>query len=544
MKAPRFKQRLRQYSPHPWTLLAGVLIVAAFPPWNLWPLLWVALIPWFMALEASENSHRAFVQGIWLSIVMSLGGFYWVAFVLQEFGNLPWSLSILGLFLFSIGGQPQFLVFAPLYRLIQIRKPKQLRYGLAQALFLTVLYTGLDWFAPRLFMDTLGQAFYLAKNLRQIADIGGTSLLTFFAFFVNYSLWISYKTLKNKKFHLKDFSPLVASVLLCTLGVLYGVYRNKEVSRILNQNSKTVQFASIQANIGDFDKLASEKGVVGAANKVLDTFFRLSDEAMKLTPKPDLVVWPETSYPSTFRNPHSHAEVSLDLQLETYRQQLGVPLLFGGYDHEKGKDFNAFFYLTPRGDLEIYQKNILLLFGEYIPGAESIDYIKQTFPQVGNFGRGKGPQVIPVQIGRPEIGPIQTAPIICYEALFPRYLIASARMGSQVIVNITNDSWFGRWGEPQLHLALSVFRSIETRLPMVRSTNTGVSALITSLGEITHATGIGTQEILNVSVPITDSIPTLMKVWGDWFGPTCLGISLLLSLIFFRASLKKLKKAI
>jgi apolipoprotein N-acyltransferase len=370
-------------------------------------------------------------------------------------------------------------------------------------------------------MDTLGHAFYRANYFRQLADIGGAALLTFFIYWVNESLWTIWNESQKAK-RLKINPQLGWVAFLCLIGWSYGWLRSDFIQQQISQSQRSLQAAAIQANIGDFDKLASERGVRGAAARVIQTFIELSDQANQLNPRPQVLIWPETSYPSTFRSPHSSTETQMDQEIENYSRKIDLPLLFGGYDRFQNKDFNAFFFLSPRGDLQIYRKNILLLFGEYIPGADRIDWIRDTFPQVGNFGRGEGPQVIPIhtQKSNHQDNVVYAGPIICYEALFPNYVIEAARKGSEFIINITNDSWFGAWGEPQLHLALTTFRSIETRLPMIRSTNTGISALVTADGEITHATQINRPEVMNVLIPLTSPIPTLIKTWGDWFGPT------------------------
>ena len=98
-------------------------------------------------------------------------------------------------------------------------------------------------------------------------------------------------------------------------------------------------------------------------------------------------------------------------------------------------------------------------------------------------------------------------------------MIDGANKGSNSILNITNDSWFGPYGEPKLHLALTTFRSIETRLPQLRSTNTGISALVLPDGSIAAETGIDSREVLQVDIPVMEpALPTLLKAWGDWFG--------------------------
>jgi len=549
---------LIKFAPDWLTLVSGVLVVVAFPPWNLGFLIWISLIPWLLALHRAKDLQQAIVQGVWFSIIMSVGGFYWVAYALQEFGNLPWAVCILGLILFGIVGQPQFIAFAALYKKLESsgylkiksqgpgpasHQPlrRAFRPGLmlwVLILFLAFAYTTLDAFLPKIFQDTLGHATYQDRYMRQVADLGGASLITFLIFFWNYSLLHSLRALKkNHKISSilnPSFVPLLFALLSVGAAWTYGYFRHQEIQTIVKDSTHSLQMAAIQANIGDFDKVAAEGGLGGAATQVMNTFTSMTDLALKLDPRPEVVIWPETAYPSTFRTPHSYLDAKLDERLENYSHSISVPLLFGGYDHFQGKDFNAFFFLSPLGQLQTYRKSILLLFGEYIPGADSFPFIKSAFPQVGNFGRGAGPEILAVDTAKEKV---RISPMICYEALFPWFNIEAARKGAQIILNITNDSWFGTWGEPQLHLALSAFRSIETRLPMLRSTNTGISALILPDGEITQATSIGVQTVMNAKVPITPPIPTLMRLWGDWFCYLCLVLSGLGSWLIFRQRL-------
>lgn len=523
--------RWKTYLPHPLTLLSGFLMVAAFPPWNNWPLLWICAFTWFEALKRAPNPKAALREGFWLSYITSIGGFHWVAFVLKEFGNLPWSLSILGLQIFCFFNQPQFIVSSWLFKHLEIRFKDKNIERLAFGVFFSLMYAGLDFILPKIFMDTLGNGFYVSRHIRQIADIGGIYSLTFLLIFENYALWIFLRTWQKRRKIV--FSPLVVSALVLGLaGWGYGYFRYQQITRLEAEAPKKIQIAAIQGNIGDFDKIASERGVSGAATRVVNTYLGMSAQALEARPKPEILVWPETSFPSTFRKSHTYTEIALEQQIEDFSKNHQIPLLFGGYDHDRGKDYNAFFYLAPDGSLQTYRKNILLMFGEYIPLAENIDWIRDTFPQVGNFGRGEGAQILPVKVGSDEL---RTGPMICYEALFPYYIIQAARKGSQIIMNITNDSWFGSWAEPQLHLALTTFRSIETRLPMLRSTNTGISTLVTADGEITYPTQIGHAEILQVEVPITASIPTLMKTLGDWFGLFALLVGSGGLMIFYRS---------
>jgi apolipoprotein N-acyltransferase len=529
-----FSQKIKAWGPSPFTLLSAALIVLSFPPFGYYPLLWIALIPWFIALNRTHSYRSAAKEGFWLGYGMSLGGFHWVAFVLTEFGGVSYSIGVLGLLLFAMICEPQFIFAALVFRKLKTL-PTFNRSAALPILFFTlifaVFYTALDWILPKLFIDSLGHAFYSAQNLRQIADLGGVSLITFLAVWFNLSLW---KTLNQPENQRKKAVPsLFLSCTFLALSLGYGAYRHREISNLQAHPVSGIQSAAIQANIGDFEKVAAEKGVQGAGASVLEEFTRLTRQAMQMEPKPEVIIWPETAYPTAFRKPRSSLEYYLESRIENLIQEIRTPLLFGGYDTDRHNDYNSFFFLSPEGNLETYHKNILLLFGEYIPGADFIPLIKQMFPQVGNFGRGAGPEVleIPTAHSKPDGRKIRVQPAICYEILFPNFILEATQRGSEAIFNITNDSWFGSWGEPQLHLALSTFRAIETRLPILRSTNTGISALILPTGEIKEQTEIGKQAILNVFVPITTPVFTLIKAWGDWFGVLCVVISCI-SLLF------------
>jgi apolipoprotein N-acyltransferase len=552
--------------PHWGTLISSILIVAAYPPWDLRVLAYFCLVPWLFALTQARTWREAAQQGLWLSILMSLLGFHWVAYVLHQFGMLPWAVAIIGLFLYSLIGQPQFLLFgATFFVFSRARKLSSGMMAIWGCIGLALLYTGIDWVIPKLFRDTLGHAFYSATWIRQIAEIGGPHLLTFAAMWMNLAIFVLLGllfSLKDRKLHLKATSPIAwlnLGLVLALFGTfaLFGNLRMKEWRERLSHPESVVQAGVIQANIGDFDKVAAERGMQQAAEKILADYFGLSESALKLPNKPDFIVWPETAYASTFSKPMTTSDFSRDQRIEAWVKDHQIPLLFGSYDRSDGKDFNTFFILTPPApvqpagvihaslnavgpnssnsssgnssesssgseNLQIYHKNILLMFGEYIPLQDALPFIGKLFPQVANFGRGPGPEVFKVPVGSAgspaEARFIPMSPAICYEVLFPNYVLEAARKGSRLIMNVTNDSWFGPYGEPHLHLALSVFRTIETRLPMVRSTNTGFSALITQDGEIASKSALFQPEILNLKVPLIEPPSTLIKSWGDWFG--------------------------
>jgi apolipoprotein N-acyltransferase len=524
--------------PDPRLLASGVLLVLAFPPWNLSFLSWFALVPFLLALEKRELSLKAATRkGVELGFWMSLGVFFWIAHTLATFGQIPLVIGVIGLLLFCFLGEPQFMILAPVIPRFWEALQRQ-RTTLARTAWVTLLalaYSALDWGLPKLFVDTLGHSLYANPWLRQAADLGGAPLLTFAQVFVNLSLALLISELRRREepsiwaaIH-RAAGPLATSLMILGALALYGRHRTQEITEWMRAQARdTVRFAVIQANIGDFDKISAERGYRDAADKVIGAYLKLSDEALRLSPAPDFLVWPETAYPSTFRTPSSSADFGLDQRVENFVTTRRASLIFGGYDRRGGRDFNSIFFLTPRGvpgvpgegDLQIYRKNLLLPFGEFLPGTDLFPSLKSAFPMVGNFGRGPGPSHLLATGGflRPE-GPvsIRLNPVICYEILFPEFTRAPAEAHAEAILNVTNDGWFGPWAEPALHLALTTFRSIETRRPQVRSTNTGISALILPTGEITRPTEIGKPGILLGEVPILPRKTTPFMAGGHAF---------------------------
>ncbi|NDD93005.1 hypothetical protein EBZ37_13100 [bacterium] len=122
---------------------------------------------------------------------------------------------------------------------------------------------------------------------------------------------------------------------------------------------------------------------------------------------------------------------------------------------------------------------------------------------------------------------MHVAPAICYEVLFPDDMVAAKRSGAELILNITNDSWFGPYAEPQLHLGLSTFRSIELGIPMLRSTNTGISAVVDPAGRILQRTEIGVATVMDAKIPLVSLPPSLVERWGDFFPRLAVALSII-----------------
>ncbi len=500
------------------TVLSAILIAAAFPPWNQSWLIFVALVPWLMVLDQTATVKQRVFEAIGLSSVMTLLGYSWVAYAIHHFGELPWVVSIVGLLIFSLGNQPQFIVLALAIGFVRKRDWK----GVTASVFLAAVYASVDGVMPKLFLDSFGHSLYNNRPLRQLAEYGGVFGLTFLIVLINLMAAQIARTF-SKRSELSFWPALqrsrkylaVAGGILA-VALVTGEFRARSVERYESEAKEFVHLAAIQGNIGDIQKVAAYKGLYQAGESTLATYLKLSEDALRMSPKPDAIVWPETAYPSTFRTPMNTVELARDQRIERFVTANEIPLIFGGYDRGDGKDFNSVFVLNPKtdNDLAVYHKSVLLPFGEYIPGFGEHSVFKEWFPNMGFFGHGQGPIALEV---RAKKALFRVQPLICYEALVSRHTLLRKEVGdARVILNVTNDSWFGTFGEPDLHLALSVFRSLEARLPQVRSTNTGITALILPSGKIVGASTVGEETIVPMTVPLVDAKTTVLFYVGKF----------------------------
>lgn len=232
---------------------------------------------------------------------------------------------------------------------------------------------------------------------------------------------------------------------------------------------------------------------------------------------PDLVVWPETAVPYLL----NHIEDDLRVLSEAAR---GAPLVFGIQRLDQDRQFfNSLVVMGPGGQVQtIYDKQHLVPFGEYIPGARLLGRAGAT-GLARNLGTGFTPGTEPGPVVLPGIG--GAIPLICYEGIFAEE-ISDGGTRARLLLLITNDAWFGEAAGPYQHLAQARLRAIEQGLPMVRVANTGISAMIDPKGRIIESLPLGADGALDVALPAALP-PTPYVAWGDW---PVFGVLLLLTL--------------
>ena len=234
----------------------------------------------------------------------------------------------------------------------------------------------------------------------------------------------------------------------------------------------------------------------------------------------DLLVWPETVYPTTFGAPKSPDGAAYDRTLGAFVGLVGVPLVFGAYDADGGEEYNAAVLLEPDGPERVrfatYRKAALFPLTERVPAWLDGPRLRAALPWLGTWKPGGGPRSLPLELGGRAV---RVAPLICYDALVPRLVHEAVREGAELIVTLSNDAWFAYGDGPRLHLAMAAFRSLETRRAQLRATPTGISAAISPTGEITAQLGVHAREALVATVPLLASPPGPFARTGDWLGP-------------------------
>jgi apolipoprotein N-acyltransferase len=317
------------------------------------------------------------------------------------------------------------------------------------------------------------------------------------------------------------------TLLLLAVGLVLGpVLWGKERIRSYRPG-KTLRVALIQPNIS-----SEEKWDAAHQEKSIVTLGRLSHDAAAQVPKPDLLVWPETSLPFYVRLEAPKLERLFDMI-----QEMNVPLLAGYPDATFSLSggvitYNAAGLILPsRMIASQYEKIHLVPFGERIP-------FQEMLPFLGKIDLGQAEWTPGV---KPVIFPLAKAPfgvLICFESIFPGLARDYGVDGATFLVNITNDEWFGPTAAPRQHADMAVVRCVEQDLGMARCANTGISMIIDPRGRVRQETPLFHEAVLTGDVELGDRT-TLFRQWGDWVTGLCLGLVLVLILLGWYRPLRR-----
>jgi apolipoprotein N-acyltransferase len=317
----------------------------------------------------------------------------------------------------------------------------------------------------------LGYSQYPFLNLVQFVEFTGVYGVSALVIFGNLVVFTLLTAREAARWRLLGIVVVLVLVLSS-----WGAWRRTQLAAL--PPAQYLRIALLQGNIAQdqkWDKAFEEE--------ILNRYERLSREAAAQGAQ--LIVWPETAFPFYFQSDFVHRERLLDLVRE-----LRTPLLFGavGWQHKRKNEvtlFNRAYLLSASGEeLGSYDKIKLAPFGEYIPFHNSLlFFLDKLVVGIGDFGTGTEAKVFELPLTRFGV-------LICYEGIFPDFARQFVANGAQLLINITNDAWFGRSSAPSQHLVMEAMRAIENRVPLVRAANTGFSAVIANDGHIQAQTAL------------------------------------------------------
>lgn len=369
------------------------------------------------------------------------------------------------------------------------------------------IFTGLPW-------NLLGYAFSFSNTLIQITSLVGIYGLSFFAIYISSSFY----TIWSRDYHKLRILTL-NSLIIILLITSYGGMRL--------YNNPTY-FSNVKVRLVQPSIPQSAKWDIEAFWKNLDLHIKLSEKPGNI----DLIIWSEAALVV----PYIYEPVKIKI-LQMLKNK-GAILITGGVT-ENGKIaqdleiYTSLYALTPEGiQLFEYHKSHLVPFGEYMPLKKLLP-LKKLTPGILDYTAGDGGFV---KVDRYNL---TIKPLICYESIFPNFVRISNKV-ADFIINVTNDAWYGQSSGPYQHLHISRMRSVENGLPMIRTANNGISAIIDPVGRIVQSLALNDVNYIDSFIPVKLKFKTLYSQFGD----ICAFLSIIITFISYKFLLSRISRNI
>ena len=506
--------------------LSGVLWFVACADFDIWPLAWIAAVPGLHAIERAASTRRAVCYGAVTGLVANAGGFYWITKLLTRFAHLSLPVAIFAFLVMAAYQGLAYGLFAWGYRRV-----RQI-WGLPAALVAPVVMVAAELVWPMLFPWYLAITQAWQPHVIQVADLTGPLGVTALLLAVNGGV---YELLATRRWR-----PMVAAAGVLALALGYGELRLRQIDAAVAA-APHLSVGVVQGNVA-FSAKGYEHPEL-AARQLAD----LKDRSAKLDQAgAELILWSETALPYLVPRNLTSEPPRPGIRTDNGRSLFRAPLLFGALTFDvdangraEPKDpYNSAILLDPSGKLTgRYDKMFMVMFSEYIPLVETFPWLRKILPDhAGNLSRGSEAKVFTVKAhdGRE----VKLAPMICFEDIISAFSLRAGRLHPDLLINVTNDAWFGNTSEPWEHLALSVFRAVEVRSTLVRAVNTGVSAFVDPAGRVyarTYALDPLEQsrpaDTLLADAPLLEGGHTVFVAVGDVFGDLCVAATLGLWLV-------------
>ncbi len=482
--------------------LSGLLLACSLPRPDYGFLAWFGLVPLVLVMQS-----RPFKSGFVAGVVFFAASLYWVNIVMTTYGHLPWVGSFL-LYL-ALAGYLALYWGSATWAACRLKEFRNYPY----ALTLPVLWVALEFLREFLLTGfpwaTLGYSQHAWLPVIQSADLFGVYGLSFLLLLCNAAIGEVLLTRQRGFSRKLPGKALVVTALLLLLNYGYGYWC---LQQNLEWRTDSLQTAVIQGNIPQELKWRPQNQV-----NTVKIYRDLSLRAERAGAR-DLLIWPEAAMPFYFQDGGPLVKLVSELPRET-----AAALLFGSpaYLRDPGgmRYLNSAFLLSPDAQLLGRSDKIHLVpFGEYVPLGSFLPFVNKLVAGIGDYSPG---EINPLPLKGHQLGVL-----VCYEVIFPELARESVRQGSDLLINITNDAWFGKSSAPWQHLAMARFRAVENRVWLARAANTGISAFIAPSGRIVEQSQLFEKTFLVGKVGL-GARPGLYSHMGDLIPGAFLLISLI-----------------
>ena len=499
----------------------------AFPAYDFGFLAWIGMIPLLIALNG-KSCLKGFCLAQVCGMLVMMGAFQWILEVEKY--------TILHHVLLTLYFGAYFGLFGLIFCFISKRKGSTAAFLSAPFIWVSLEYLKSHMSFMALPWILLGHSQYRYSAVIQISAITGTFGVSFLIVMANSALaWGISELFSASGISLKNINPngirkigivLMPAIFLVAAVLIYGHTRLAE-----SISGKKVKVAVVQGNIDPSIKWDPKYS--GSIMKIYTDLTRQS-----ITDKPDLVVWPESATPGSVTR-----HQNLSIMIAALARQVSALIIFGSTMQGKFKQnntiklkyHNSAFLISQTSipkENNRYNKIRLLPFGEYLPYKDTIPWSWLGISKVGDFVPGDRLTVF-------RLPGFRFGVTICWEDIFPGLVRQLVQNGAQLIINITNEAWFGETAAPYQFLSMSVFRAVENRVFVVRCANTGISCFIDPAGRIvSRVTGLNGQDIFVRGVLTGTVIPLDSKTLYNRFGDWLVWLSILISLFFLLSAMR------
>jgi len=473
--------------------VAGLSSALGFAPFGLFPLLLFGFAALVLLIDGAQTRPRPIRESALAGFAFGFGqffvGLHWIAYAFMvDSGAHEWQLPFVAV-LFPGG-------LALLIALAAAAAAAFWRNGPSRIFTFTICYAVAEWLRGHVLTG-------FPWNIAAYGWSASLSMLQSVALFGSYTLTLLTILLGASLAELCRPKPRWAiPSIMTTLFIFLWLGGEARLATLPTVDVPGVRLRLVQPNIPQAEKY-QRRYVVRNWERLL------SLSVAPATPPPNVLIWPEAAPPFLL----TAQPVALDqIAMLTSRGRL---LMTGAIRTEQGEDphyYNSFFAFGRGGEpLATYDKFHLVPFGEYLPYETTFDQLGLTKLTgiKGSFASGDGPHTYEVP-GVPAFGPL-----ICYEILFPGAVVGERR--PQWFVNVTDDSWFGPWAGPLQHLLAARVRAIEEGIPVARTANTGISAIIDPLGRITARLGLDQQGVVDGNLPAAIAQTPYSRMRAVWF---------------------------